>query len=185
MNFKPNDKNGLGAIGAIILVILLLIVGFVGATIAMPFVVEQGFSVGDKIVYSWTESDGVNTTTYTETNVVTAVTSSTVTYDCNYSDGVGNATYVANITKDGSKIMLNDDVMFLRAALPEERSYNVKMVGFTPILVESYIIEEVVWTWDIYVKAGTRLIIEAEGTDGVNTKKWVLEEATMSWITLI
>jgi hypothetical protein len=186
MRFKSYDKKGLGALGAIILVILLVAVAFVGGTAAMPYVVEQGFSVGDTFVYEWTETDGTDTITYTETNTVTAVTASTLSYTYNYSNYYGNGTLTEAIEKDGSKTWIGDWMFVDPSVLPAERSYTVLMIGFTPMIVESYIMELTGGsTLEFWVKAGTLFIVKAVWTDGTDVESAILTDTSMMWVKLI
>jgi len=182
MRFKTSDKKGLGALGAIILIIILLAVAFVGATAAMPYVVSQDFAVGDTLNYEWTESNGTVTESFTETNTITAVTATTVTYDWTFGDLTGTSS--ETIVKEGSKLYIND-VMFINPALlPDERSYTVVLIGFTPMLVEAYTIEITGGTFDFWVKAGTLLIVKSVLTEGDFTESRVLSDTSMMWVKL-
>ena len=188
MRIKPNDKKGLGALGAIILVILLVAVAFVGGTAAMPYVVDQGFSVGDTIAYEMTDSDGTETVTYMWTDRVTAVNTTTVSWNSSYGDLYPSEDWVATIHKDGNKIYLGNfwDYWFIDPAdLPDERSYTVLMVGFTPMIVEAYTWTDGNATADFWVKAGTLCIVKWVFTEGDNTITGILKEASLKWVMLI
>lgn len=186
MRFKSYDKKGLGALGAIILVIILVAVAFVGGTAAVPYVVDQGFAVGDTFVFEWTESDGTDTISYTETNRVTAVTATTVSYTYNYSNYHGNGTISETIQKDGSKTYLDDWMFVDPAVLPDERAYTVVLIGFTPMVVEAYTMElGGGTTMEFWVKAGTLFIVKAVWTNGDAVDTVVLKDTSLMWMKLI
>lgn len=185
MNFKRYDKKGLGALGAIIIVILLVVLAFIGATTAMPFVVDQGFKVGDTFNYVWTISDGTSTVSYTESNTVTAVTANTVTYHYVYSDDGLDGTYIADMGKVDSKTILDDWMFVNPSILPDERAYTVVMVGFTPMVVEAYTYDVGGVHEEFWLKPGTLFVVKAIRTEGANIETVILSETSLKWVMLI
>jgi hypothetical protein len=169
-------------------VIILVAVAFVGGTAAMPYVVEQGFSVGDTFVYEWTETNDTGTITYTDACTVTAVNGTTVAFTYNYSDYYPNGTWDITLQKDGGKTYSDDDYMFVNdpSALPAERSYTVMMIGFTPIIVEAYSVDLGDGdTFDFWVKAGTLFIVKSVWVVDGNMSTVVLKETSLKWVMLI
>ena len=187
-----NDRRGLGAGGAIIILILLVVVGFIVATIGMPYIGKQNIEVGDTLSYELTSS-GEGNMTGKLSIVITDVETSTLNYSWIYAqDGAGSTgdqtvgySYAGNVLN----VNMSFALFFPIFASPEdmtefEATYWVFLSGLTPMLVQKYSTTTGTITLTVMVKMGTNLVVASELSNGTDSVKMTLKDCSMLWVKL-
>lgn len=188
-----HDRRALGAGGAVILLVILVVIGFVGATVGMPYVGKQTISAGDTLNYEFTSSAGadINGKLFI---VVMDVGTSTLNYSYIYTDDDGGMTgdETVGFSYDGNVLTVDMTFLFFFPAFisPDdltdfEATYWVSLSGLTPMLVQKYSTTVGSMTMTVMIKMGTNLVVAAELTDGTDFAKMTLTDTSMMWAKVL